>query len=222
LKRVAGTGCTDSAALHGEQDLSIITAARLSASFPYVTPAARAKTADTRLHVVDGGYYDNYGMATLVEWLDEALEATSETKLEKVLVIQILGAKVSSGSAGLPAKTGRGWLYQAIAPIETLVNVRDAGQAAHKDIELKLLQQKWELRNVTVESVTFEFPGENPPLSWHLTKSQQDAIREHWDQNMARCRNDVDQFLQRSDSSLRELRADGSRQQPDALPPQRG
>ena len=66
-------------------DIRIATAARLSASFPYVSPAARP-TSDsdsaltdgepgryTRTHVVDGGYFDNSGLCALTEWLQEGL-----------------------------------------------------------------------------------------------------------------------------------------------------
>jgi hypothetical protein len=45
-------------------DLSAITAARLSATFTYVTPVSRALCCPPRqhrYHVADGGYYDNYG-----------------------------------------------------------------------------------------------------------------------------------------------------------------
>src|SRR5437773_11256272 len=48
-------------------DPSVVTAARLSATFTYVSPAARidAPVLRTRTyHVVDGGYFDNYGIAS--------------------------------------------------------------------------------------------------------------------------------------------------------------
>ena len=58
----------------------VSTAARLSATFPYVTPAARAlPRADlvpnsdaeslSTYHVVDGGYADNEGAVTSVDWM---------------------------------------------------------------------------------------------------------------------------------------------------------
>jgi hypothetical protein len=59
-------------------DTSLVTAARLSATFPVVSPSARASgvwPTRYRYHFVDGGYYDNYGMATLVEWLDDVFHA---------------------------------------------------------------------------------------------------------------------------------------------------
>jgi hypothetical protein len=51
-----------------QRDVQVVTLARLSATFPWVTPTARAEGDSTKPHMVDGGYYDDYGMATLVEW----------------------------------------------------------------------------------------------------------------------------------------------------------
>ena len=90
--------------INGESlDVAVVTAARLSASFPYVTPASRSNGPGPQPHVVDGGYYDNYGMATLTEWLDEALSGTGN-RIESVLVLQIHGAPVTENDAedGIP------------------------------------------------------------------------------------------------------------------------
>ena len=61
-----GRARLDAADLHrvnGEDlDVAVVTAARLSASFPYVTPAARSDAPGPHPHIVDGGYFDNYGM----------------------------------------------------------------------------------------------------------------------------------------------------------------
>ncbi len=50
-------------------DLRVGTAARLSASFPYFSPAATLPTAPPR-RLVDAGYLDNYGMAVALAWLN--------------------------------------------------------------------------------------------------------------------------------------------------------
>jgi hypothetical protein len=56
-------------------DLPIATAARLSATFPYVSSASRVprKYAPHAYHFVDGGYYDNDGTASVIEFLSSAL-----------------------------------------------------------------------------------------------------------------------------------------------------
>lgn len=56
-------------------DLPLITAAQLSATFPVVSSATRApQSADWHsVHMVDGGYYDNDGTASILEFLRYAL-----------------------------------------------------------------------------------------------------------------------------------------------------
>lgn len=183
-----------------QMDIAVVTAARLSASFTWVTPAARADADSLKPHLVDGGYYDNYGMATLVEWLDEALDGAKGT-VRKVLVLQIHSSPVTGevtpkdGKPRPPATTTRGWFFQLLAPALALANVRSAGQLAHNDIELDLLQTKWRLKNVEIESVRFTFPNENAPLSWHLIQEQKDAIRAAWQNQMGEVIGKVADFL---------------------------
>ena len=174
-------------------DTSLVTAARLSATFPYVTPASRSDRGVRRPHVVDGGYYDNYGMATLVEWLDAALTGAQD-KVESVLVIQIREVRIDPDLASKRVEKSRGWFYQALAPVTTLLAVRDAGQMAHNDIELKLLKQKWASK-VPIQCVPFEFPKSAAPLSWHLTPSEVGDIRLAWEEKMGEYRGVVRQFL---------------------------
>lgn len=179
-------------------DVRVVTAARLSATFPYVTPASRSDGPGPQPHIVDGGYYDNYGMATLVEWLDEAL-AGAKKEVKSVLVIQIHGAPVDSDFRDERHSKTRGWFYQAFAPIKTLLAVRSAGQIAHNDIELEFLQQKWSAAGVPIHSVIFEFGNRDAPLSWHLTKEEVNAIKTAWNEKMTNCRKTVREFLEGSE-----------------------
>jgi hypothetical protein len=48
--------------------LKVATAARMSATFPYVSPAADLPTEPHR-HAVDAGYFDNYGVAVAAAWI---------------------------------------------------------------------------------------------------------------------------------------------------------
>ncbi len=170
------------------KDLAVVTAARLSATFPYVTPAARADIPEVTFHVVDGGYYDNYGMSSLAEWLDYALQ-NAGNQIKRVLVLQIRGA----ASGTLEPANNRGWFYQAFAPIATLLHVRDAGQISHNDIEFGLLQKVWGEKpvaeRVEIDTAIFEYRSphkhENPPLSWHLTRDDQQNIRQAWENILA-------------------------------------
>jgi hypothetical protein len=196
----------DAATLHGGNwDITAVTAARLSATFPYVTPASRSSLPGPRPHLVDGGYYDNYGMSTLVEWLDEALAAdmmSAQQAVKSVLVIQLHGAPVAKDSAVPQGKLrNRGWFYQILAPLLTLNTVRGAGQVAHNDLELQQLQQRWFERKVPIHTVTLEFPEDNAPLSWHMTREQKQSIIDQWTAgaDVKTGRNKVLDFLNGSD-----------------------
>jgi len=58
-------------------DLPLATAAQMSATFPYVSSAARIPLSFTKsqYHFIDGGYYDNDGTASAIEFLRSMLEA---------------------------------------------------------------------------------------------------------------------------------------------------
>jgi hypothetical protein len=160
------------------RDLNVVTAARLAASFTYVSPATRTSENERPYHVVDGGYYDDYGMVTLTEWLNEALDGTGgHDSFPRVLVIQI---RSDPGDHDDQPDAWHGPLYQLWAPAETLLNVRTTGQSSHNDEEFERLQQLWADRQVQVFNVVFKFCGEHPPLSWHLTGLEKAAIQQNW------------------------------------------
>lgn len=159
-----------------DQDISLVTAARLSASFPYVSPAARPDIPGTQIHIVDGGYTDNYGMATLLAWLDAGLWS-SGNPVRSVLVIEI---RASPPASEPPPLSWRGWPFQSYAPISTMLNVRDIAQISRNEEELDLLRRYAASCNVDIEDAVFEYPPENAPLSWHLSPSDKREIETIW------------------------------------------
>jgi cation transporter-like permease len=181
-------------------DVKLTTAARLSATFPFVTPAARAqhdsdeafvrtvkKQQELRYsHVVDGGYFDNFGVATAAEWLHGALLELREVKQlpPRVLVVEICeeGTCSSTDPGDRPAlgdDDRRGWPYQLYAPLQALTSMRTAAQRARNRSHVSLLRQRWR-GEVCIESLPLPYPAETGPLSWHLTEQQKTAIREAW------------------------------------------
>jgi hypothetical protein len=69
-------GADDVGAFHPYYaDLSLASAARLSATFPYVSSASRipGKFSRNAFHFVDGGYFDNDGTSSVIEFLSSAL-----------------------------------------------------------------------------------------------------------------------------------------------------
>lgn len=189
----------------GRHEVELATAVRLSATFPYVSPAARAWHDGQRLagdHVVDGGYYDNFGMASLMGWLEQAIEGREQKpnpQKMKVLVLQIVSFPLDP--AGHPG--ARSWVYQLAAPLMALFNAREEGQQQRNASQFRLMLERWkDDPRIELASVTFRYrantPGcaKDPPLSWHLMEGEKKCLVEEWDHPSQRgCRDQVRGFL---------------------------
>jgi hypothetical protein len=187
--------------VHGEHKDSmkhftvpVVTGARLSASFPFVTPAARPAAPDGQLlrveHQMDGGYYDNYGLVALNRWLQEGLSEIDEVQKKKTgmekppwddrfkrfLVIQIRYKKSGESKeskSGTPDVKKGGFFYQMFAPLTGLYQARVAGQSLRADEQFDVFSRYWKGRGVEIHNAAFEFEeNEEAPLSWRLTQKQ--------------------------------------------------
>jgi hypothetical protein len=166
-------------------DVTVSTAVRLSATFPYVTPIARADPASLpgqpepyAGHFADGGYYDNTGMGIAMRWLDRALSNRAPTDVSKVVAFVRIRSAPDVGSA--PAKRAGGWLYQVAGPVQTLANVRTTAQRDRALAELEFLQRMWCQNGIEIRSFEFAFERPQPPLSWQLSPPERAAIEREW------------------------------------------
>jgi hypothetical protein len=195
--------------VYHDLDIDLVTAARVASGFPYALPIPRASTeaaaasgGDTdrrfKYHLFDGGYYDNYGVGSAVQWLDQALIELEQTGSlpDKVLFIQIrsfpdvrhpdLNEQPKSADiryeAALPRN--RGWLFELYSPIAGLLRVRSSGQLLHNRDELALFRDKWRRngKRVDIRFATFEFDRQSAPLSFKMNESQKKDIKAEWDQ----------------------------------------
>jgi hypothetical protein len=84
-------------------DLPLVTAAQMSATFPYVSSAARVPmdvdNDVSSVHFVDGGYYDNDGTASAIEFMRYALASPSLPSLPsgEKQGLSAIRAKVAGG-----------------------------------------------------------------------------------------------------------------------------
>jgi hypothetical protein len=191
-----------------EADLSLWTAARLSAAFPYVTPAARAKfqpdTAETEIetraaqyHLIDGGYYDNFGVTAALDWLQPVLEARrkriSGLEFNKVVLIELRAFPLPNRNCYKPAQGGSSAL---IGPALGLYNIRTGAAFSRNEIESERFIKLWrdllkdegvQFRRFILEppqlvSGSSDCKEENQagPLSWHLTKKNLEDLDQQW------------------------------------------
>jgi hypothetical protein len=122
----------------------LATAARLSASFPFVSPAAVLPT-EPRRRVVDAGYYDNYGVSLAASWL---MGGHARTWLRKnvsgVVLIQIRDARSADDHRlwSVPVEGSdpltRGF-EELTSPLVGLYNANGSTASFHGDEQLQLL-----------------------------------------------------------------------------------
>jgi hypothetical protein len=158
----------------GRSTLDLWTAARLSATFPWVTPAAHSdQEGDThprtsRHHFLDGGYYDNYGVASALEFLEVVLEerlrqledrASSDSPslgFKRVALVQIRGSRPKMPTE----KDGQeSTLAELFGPLFGITAIRDGSAVTRNEIEVRRFVRAWNERFSTEPSAS---PDESP------------------------------------------------------------
>ena len=190
-------------------DIDVWTAARLSATFSYVSPAARAACLDYknksrgsstenspgRLHLIDGGYHDNYGVASALDWLSAALELY--LKQGKELPVSRIALVEIRAKPDIPADTAQNeWSSTWLGPFWGLFNSWGYVQISSNDTAVNRRIADFKNRLSTyAEGVQFDSfvfisdltgPGDveveaaATPLSWHLSEEQKVSLRASW------------------------------------------
>ncbi|MDX2037428.1 MAG: patatin-like phospholipase family protein [Isosphaeraceae bacterium] len=130
---------------NGADRLTLATAARMSASFPFVSPAVNLPSRPP-LRLVDAGYYDNFGTNLAAVWIGENWQTIADLGVSGVVLIQIrafLGRQ--ERSAPLTGREpdfdpSRG--YELInTPIKAFTSGRFTGSVFRNDAELAALME---------------------------------------------------------------------------------
>ncbi len=177
-------------------DLPLRTAARLSAAFPYLSPAIVLPTMPRR-RVVDAGYYDNYGVNLACGWLRECLRDERRrgwfaAHVSRVLVVQVRD-NVSELSmnrerpARRPAKggplatlgrwAGRG--FQGItSPVHALLTARTSAMLFQNDADLETVTELYDraFGDGFLTTTVFDLKAD-VSLSWYLTDAELALVR---------------------------------------------
>ena len=188
---------------HGQKlfaDLPLSTAARLSATFPVVSSATRIprQYAKAASHFLDGGYFDNDGTASAIEFLYSVMDGRvaaeadpqpTVTKPLKVLLVEIRDGddmdprfepdNLQHQTGGDHPPAAWGTLNQALGPLEGLWNAGHVSVTRRNRRELCLLETAYQGK-LSIHHVVFAIPQQRDeqqrpkpaPLSWKLTASQ--------------------------------------------------
>jgi hypothetical protein len=180
-------------------DMPTVTATRLSATFPYVTPIGRyarnpvrdrrdlpplpecVECRFQRWHAGDGGYFDNHGTVAALDWLRdvERTDPAVVDRFKSVVWLQIDSFPMA-GTAPEAAEGG-GWTLAAFGPIQGLLNVRTASQEVRRSVEADLLRAHLPEKLAVVTFRPPYVPGRrDPPLSWKLTDADVRRVEDAW------------------------------------------
>jgi hypothetical protein len=188
--RPGGTGGASRSAvqffdLFPDSALRLGTAVRMSAAYPYVSPAAVLPT-DPRRRVVDAGYYDNYGVNLAARWLYHQRPWLAQHR-RRVLLVHIRDGLLEKDLHDLSRPPDRSWLLtrgleELLSPLDAVLAARSAVMSFRNDEQLEVLSDamKLALGPDGFTTVLFENPREIS-MSWYLPAQERqelcDAVR---------------------------------------------
>lgn len=151
----------------------VATGARLSATFPLVSPAA-VLPGHPRRRVVDAGYFDTYGVHLAAAWVRHLAR---QSRLRNQPPRRVAFVEVRAFPRDGRTQRSAGWAARAwedlTTPIEGLLSAREAVMAYRNDELIQILRQ--EIGEDRVEQFVFNCPA-TLPLSWFLTEADRSAM----------------------------------------------
>jgi hypothetical protein len=167
--------------------IPVSTAVRMSATFPYVSPAVSLPTQPPR-SVVDAGYYDNFGVNLACTWISHHRRWLKDNT-GGVALIQIRdhhgreALRNFSGSSG-PLEIIRRSLAFLSSPVAGYMMSRYATSAFRNDEQVVVLDQYFNQENPDqcgpqfFKTVHLEFSHtDDVALNWQLTPQEVDTLR---------------------------------------------
>ena len=160
----------------GSPDLRFLTALRMNAAFPYVTPNVTLPT-QPRIQIMDAGMTDNFGVADAVRFMYVFQEWINEHTSGVVL----LTIRDSEKNERVEAPSSPSLIQKMTAPFrffyDNLFNVQDINNDDRVAFARAWLEV--DLQSVTLEYSSPDTPLEEsarPSLSWRLTSREKNDI----------------------------------------------
>lgn len=177
-------GGADALDVYPGATLAVTTAARLSATFPYVSPNARGYVwergpAPERRHVADGGFFDNSGVFTALGSIDHLRAAL---RGRRVILVVLDGFPAPEA---VPAMADP--LISVAGPLVALTAARSTTQRVRDLQEIRWLAEALRRDDVHLEAHVFDAPVLDDadvwapvpePLSWQMSPAQIDRLCE--------------------------------------------
>ncbi|NJN42714.1 MAG: hypothetical protein HC811_11250 [Flammeovirgaceae bacterium] len=170
---------------HGGDSLRFLSALRMSATFPYITPNTTLPTAPP-IEIMDAGVSDNFGISNSVRFLYSFKEWIAENTSGVIM----LSVRDSPKLGSIAARAGETILDEITQPISNVYNNLENFQDIQNDV---LLGQASSWFNGTIHRIDIEYQTENyvpilqkmdslrqnnarASLSWRLTEREKQNI----------------------------------------------
>lgn len=163
-----------------QYDMKLSTAARLNATFPFISPACALPIEYAQYSIGDAAYHDNYGVSLLAKWM-----LAHEAELgdfDGILIVQIISS-TTPRKTSIPSKGGLfSGIYVPLVGLFSHANKKIV-LSADELLEVAIGQVTEHHRNHRsknempvsetpfVKLVTFEYDGQ-ASLSWYLTPEE--------------------------------------------------
>lgn len=166
--------------LPAARSMSVASAARMNASFPGTSPSASVPTTPER-HIVDASYWDNYGVATAVAWIEHNFRNIVE-KTSGVVLLQIRDVTEETINQDPTLPSGRdpalSTFSDLLAPIIGILRARGAVTVFRNDRDVQEIARTFSSATGDADfftTVVLENPKKSV-LSWALTSRQSDEM----------------------------------------------
>lgn len=153
------------------EKMNFLSALRMSATFPYVFPAANLPT-EPSIEILDAGIRDNYGMSNTLKFIF-FFRRWLEQNTSRIVIIQVRDQEKFQdlNSSKKPS------LWEEITqPFGTFYNTLLDVQDYQMDDQIRLAKE-WYRGDMEIVDFVLKRTEENPiSLSWHLTQKEKEYI----------------------------------------------
>nr|WP_262922711.1 patatin-like phospholipase family protein [Roseivirga pacifica] len=158
---------------HQADSLRFLTALRMSATFPYITPTMTLPT-EPPVQIADAGISDNYGVVDALIFLEAFKDWIKENTNEVVL----LAVRDSKKSEELAAVKSQNIVERFFSPIQSVYKSWDKVQTIKNDQWYELVKASFGDQLQRVEIQYAADPEDRASLSWRLTELEKKDIIE--------------------------------------------
>ena len=160
------------------KNLSFLSALRMSASFPYITPTISLPS-EPRIEIMDAGISDNFGVSDALRFI-YAFKDWLRENTEGVVLLVIRDTKSNSPIEDRPIPSVMDRLTYPIASVyNNLANMQDINNDSRIEQAKDWFEGPFDVVEIAYDSyqnATAESEVERASLSWHLTAREKKNI----------------------------------------------